>query len=161
MGTVKCHGTTTSLQGVQPDWPYAATRLTVHRFRSCQLRQCNNWSLVHLVTAVHMLTWLYIYIYMHVCVSIYKKGVDYLCSYITHLKKKFILGSHIITITYLNVSKSRHMFAYRLNLFLTFTKRNIRIATVVLHFGSDTCEINNKMCSENVRCQALIFCIAT
>ena len=106
MGTVKCHGTTTSLQGVQPDWPYAATRLTAHRFRSCQLRQCNNWSLVHLVTAVHMLTWLYIYIYMHVCVSIYKKGVDYLCSYITHLKKKFILGSHIITITYLNVSKS-------------------------------------------------------
>ena len=38
----------------------------------------------------------YMAIYMHACVPIYKKGVDYLCSYITHLKK-FILGSHITT----------------------------------------------------------------
>ena len=34
---------------------------------------------------------------MHVCVLIYKKGVDYLCSYITHLKEVHLRYSHIIT----------------------------------------------------------------
>ena len=38
----------------------------------------------------------YMAIYMHVCVPIYKKGVDYLCSYITHLKVH-LRYSHIIT----------------------------------------------------------------
>ena len=83
MGTVKCHGTTTSLQGVQPDWPYAATCLKAHRFGSCQLHQCNDWSLVHLVIAVHMLTWLYIYAYL--CAYLQERCG--LCSYITHLKE--------------------------------------------------------------------------
>ena len=54
----------------------------------CIHKRCIDWSLVHLVTNCARA---YMAIYMHVCVLIYKKGVDYLCSYITHLKK-FILG---------------------------------------------------------------------
>ena len=52
------------------------------------VRMCNDWSLVHLVTdcpRAYMAIY-HGYIYMHACVPIYKKGVDYLCSYITHLK---------------------------------------------------------------------------
>ena len=90
MGTVKCHGTTTSLRGVQT----GQRRLLAHRFESCRLRQCNDWSLVHLVTNCARA---YMAIYMHVCVLIYKKGVDYLCSYITHLKEVHLRYSHIIT----------------------------------------------------------------
>ena len=37
--------------------------------------KCNDWSLVHLVTNCARA---YMAIYMHVCVLIYKKGVDYL-----------------------------------------------------------------------------------
>ena len=55
---------------------------------------CNDWSLVHLVTNCARA---YMAIYMHVCVLIYKKGVDYLCSYITHLKEVHLRYSHIIT----------------------------------------------------------------
>ena len=76
------------------DWPDAATRLMTHRFESCRLRQCNDWSLIHLVTNCARA---YMAIYMHVCVPIYKKGVDYLCSYITHLKEVHLRYNHIIT----------------------------------------------------------------
>ena len=67
-----------------------------HRFESCRLRQCNDWSLVHLVTDCARA---YKAIYMRVCVLIYKKGVDYLCSYITHLKEVHLRYSHITTFT--------------------------------------------------------------